>query len=284
MLTSPLLTEIGVPHAFTTRVGGVSSVPFDSLNFGNPMDLPPSIARDPVANIEANFGHVAKSLGAGDRRIVQVFQVHGADVHTFCEGSPLREKRGPRPGEAPDTEYDFKADGLVTAQRDHLIAVRVADCTPVLVASPDGSVVAAVHAGWRGVVSGVLPNAVRAVHSHGRAIGLDFDITDCIVAIGPCIGPTKFEVGPEVVQEFERAFGPASSACPHTVEHDDADARARGKAYLNMQAGLRKQLRALGITRVDTIAMCTASNPAKFFSHRREKGVTGRMIGIIGPR
>ncbi|HLO42428.1 MAG TPA: polyphenol oxidase family protein [Phycisphaerales bacterium] len=284
LLTSPLLSQLGVPHGFSTRIGGVSTAPFDSLNFGNPMDLPPSVARDPVSNIESNFRRVADSINAGGRKVVQVFQVHGADVHTFCEGAPLREKRSPRPGEALDTEYDFKADGLVTAQRDHLVAVRVADCTPILVASPDGRVVAAVHAGWRGVVLGVLQNALRAVAAHGRASGHAFDITRCVAAIGPCIGPTRFEVGPEVVAEFERAFGPASGSCPHTVPHDDPAARHRGKAYINMQAALRHQLRMLGVTQVDTIAMCTASDPGRFFSHRRDKGVTGRMIGIIGPR
>jgi YfiH family protein len=250
------------PHAFTTRVGGVSVSPFDSLNFGNPSELPPGVVRDPKANIEVNFGRILEAIGCRGRRIVQVHQVHGAAVHVV--------RRADTASAAPPIVWgDVKADAIVTDDAGCVVAVRVADCCPVLLASADDTVVGAVHAGWRGVVAGVLPEAIGALRT---LAGPDSEI---MAAIGPCIGPDRFEVGAEVADEFHRVFG------------GDVDRLLRpgvpGKFFADLKEALALQLRRSGVGRFSVDPGCTASDPVRFFSHRRDAGVTGRMIGIIGP-
>ncbi len=257
LLTSPVLEKLRVPHAFSTRVGGVSAAPFNSLNFGNPSDLPPE-QRDPASNIRANFALVARQLHAPDRAIVEVHQIHSGLVHVVRAGSP-----------AHPTASDTKADALVTDDPSRLIAIRVADCTPVLLASADGRVVAAVHAGWRGVIARVLPSAIDAMLTLGAH--------DIHAVIGPCIGARNFQVGPEVAQEFHTAFG---ASTPH-VTPDPAHA---GKSLVDLQGALREQLDAAQVRHIDVLKLCTVERSDLFFSHRRDQGKTGRMIGIIGPR
>lgn len=249
----------GVPHAFTTRIGGVSSGPFASLNFGNPMELPPGVSRDSAANIDENFRRVLEAIHTPGRLIQQVYQVHGAAVRVYRAGDAAREA-------TPQGEFDHKADAMVTDDPRRVLAVRVADCVPVLLASGDGRVVGAVHAGWRGVVLGVLPAAVEAMRGLG-AQGIR-------AAIGPCIGPTRFEVGPEVVAEFAPRWPDAVREHPEAVP---------GKALIDLALALRDQLSGAEVSSVDTIQRCTASEPEWFFSHRRDQGITGRMVGVIGP-
>ncbi|MDX2016259.1 MAG: polyphenol oxidase family protein [Planctomycetota bacterium] len=255
-----------VPAAFSTRVGGVSAPPFDSLNFGNPGELPAGIERDPKTNITENFARLARALGAhvgadlARRALVQVHQVHGAAVHLVRAADR----------EAHSTTIDWgtiKADAIVTDDPRVLLAVRVADCAPILAWSACGRVVAAVHAGWRGVVSGVLPEALRAMRELLR------ESTPIEACVGPCISAEHFEIGPEVVAEFERAFGaraPISRRQPS------------GKAHADIPAALLLQCEALGV-RATSLARCTVGEPGLFFSHRRDRGVTGRMVGVIGP-
>lgn len=259
VLASPLLAA---PHAFTSRLGGVSGPPFDSLNYGNPSELPPGVARDPKSNIEANFARVLDAIGCPGRRIVQVHQVHGAGVHVV--------RRADAAANSPPIVWgDVKADAIVTDDPACVVAVRVADCCPVLLSTADGDAVGAVHAGWRGVVAGVLPEAIGALRN------LAGPRSEIRAAIGPCIGPERFEVGPEVADEFRRVFG------------SDAEPLLRpgvpGKFFVDLKASLALQLRRAGVERFSVDPACTASDPTRFFSHRRDAGVTGRMIGIIGP-
>lgn len=265
LLTSPLLAC--VPHAFSTRIGGVSTSPFDSLNFGNPMDLPQH-EKDPVSNIEANFARVAQKISAQHREIVQVYQIHGARTQIFRPGDPSRDASSVLSG---GEVIDFKADALVTDDPRRLVAVRVADCAPILLASDDGRVVAAVHAGWRGAVAGIAHSAISAMQSLGarRIIGV----------IGPCIGPAAFEVSSDVASEFDRAFG-SGFVVPRVA---DTGVPIAGKFIANLPGALRMQLLRAGVEAVDVLDACTLTEPARFFSHRRDRGRTGRMIGIIGP-
>lgn len=272
-LTSTLLARVGLPHAFSTRVGGVSTGMFASLNFGNPGDLSAS-ERDPPANIRANWTLLAQAIGAERREIVEVHQVHGTDCRVVRPGGPSHE--------LPDGR-DTRADALVTDDPSRLLAVRVADCVPVLFASEDGRFVASVHAGWRGVIGPIDPApkpgqgiADRVLHTLAM-LGVRTD--RLVVAIGPCIGPSQFEVGPEVADAFAAVFGknsPFVRACT-TKSH---------KYYVDLQAAIAEQLRRAGVpgSSIDTLARCTASEPEIFFSHRRDAGRTGRMVGIIGPR
>lgn len=267
-IISSLLCDCRVPHGFSTRVGGVSvptaGADFSSLNFGNPGDL--TEHRDPPGNIARNFEIMAEAVRAPGRAIVQVHQVHGTHAHVVRRAEP-----------AHPTSHDTKADAIVTDDPARLLAVRVADCCPVLLASGDGRVVAAVHAGWRGVVGasdrasrGVLAPAIGAM----RTLGAE----KIRAVIGPCISFERFEVGPEVLAEFRAVFG---DGC---TERGLIRTAPGGKGFVNLQACLREQLRGLGVEAIDTIARCTVGEPRVFFSHRREQGRTGRMVAVIGPR
>lgn len=288
LLRSELLTRLGVPHAFTTRIGGVSNGVFESLNFGNPAEFKGE-QRDPPANIQRNLELVQHAIGAAWREVVQVYQVHGASVHVLISG------RRSHP-----TQNDTKADAMVTRDPSRVLVVRVADCAPVLLTSGDAKVVAAVHAGWRGVVSGVLLNAVRVVQSEGAR--------EISAAIGPCIGAASFEVGPEVLDEFVRAFGsemvgelPSGWRVGDAIEGVNevsgiagrgageqprvvAWRRADGKAQVDLRGALEVQLRDVGVdrARIEHVGGCTARDASLYFSHRRELGKTGRLIGMIG--
>ncbi len=262
LLTSSALAH--VPHAFTTRRGGVSAGVFSSLNFGNPMHLPPG-EKDPVSNIRANFGLVLRALGVPGRRVDQVYQVHAGAAHVFRPGAPSRNA-------TPEGELDFRADALVTDDPSRMLCVRVADCAPVLLADEPGRIVAAVHAGWRGVVAGVVREGVRRMRELGAG--------PIAAAVGPCIGPGAFEVGPEVVEAMHATLAARAPVLPHP----DAAAREQGKAMLDLAGAIHAQLEDAGVERVDVIRRCTVAEPDEFFSHRRDAGVTGRMGAFIGPR
>lgn len=260
---SPLLSGAGVPHAFSTRIGGVSVGPrgaFSSLNFGNPADAP---ERDPPANIRRNENLLMKAalLHAGAdvaaREFCRVYQVHGAGVATLRPGGPA--------------DFNVKADAIVSDDPARFVSVRVADCVPILIASRDGSVVGAVHAGWRGLVAGVIRAAVDELRGIGGLAGG----RDLIAAVGPCIGIGAFEVGQEVVDAFASAG----------IQLGAAVVPGRpGKHHIDLRLIAAEQLLAAGIRaeRIDTTDRCTGEHDAEFFSHRRERGMTGRMAAIIG--
>lgn len=261
-----------MPHAFSTRDGGVSGrdashAHFASLNFGNPGELK-GADRDPVSNIEANWSRLLDAIAARTRRVVEVHQVHGPSVVVAARGD------APWPGPSP------KADALVTDDPNVLIAVRIADCAPVLLATDDGRVVGAVHAGWRGVIAGVLPNAVRAIMDLAPGV----QGSRISAAVGPCIEAPSFEVGEEVVAEFTRAFPdhwPEIVHAPGTITTPRGEPNT--KHHVDLKAALRIQLETLGIHRIDIIPGCTLCDSQRFFSHRRDALKSGRLAAAIGP-
>jgi YfiH family protein len=244
--SSPLLEEAGVPHAFSSRIGGVSAPPFDSLNLGNPSGTD---EQDAWGNIYENYARLQAAIACGTRTRCWVHQVHGGEV-VQCNGA---------------FETGANADALVTSDPTKMLAVRVADCAPVLLATEEGAIVAAVHAGWRGVLAGAVTNAIHA---------MNFPASRIIAAIGPCIGMDAFEVGPEVLTEFAREFG---TLAPIRHEVD-------GKGRVDLRGALAKQLKQAGVTRIDTSDRCSFTHADEFFSHRRERGITGRMAAVIATR
>lgn len=253
VLVSRVLAGAGVRHGFSTRLGGVSGGVFASLNLGNPSDLPKE-RRDPLTNISRNFGVVLGEIGCRKRELVQVHQVHAGDVLVVRPGLAAHGARG-----------DTKADAVVSDDAARVLCVRVADCAPVLIASRDGRVVAAVHAGWRGVIAGVVPNAVREMRGLGA--------TGLAAAVGPCIGVEHFEVGDEVAARFDEEFGTDAGVV----------ARREGrKPRVDLRRALAIQLGLAGVHDVEMVGGCTFADPGRFFSHRRDKGVTGRTGAFIG--
>jgi YfiH family protein len=245
-LTSPLLAAApGVTHAFFTRAGGVSKGLYASLNVGL------GSGDDPAAVLE-NRRRAAEAMGARPEALATCYQIHSATVRTA---------QGAWADARPE------GDGVVTAHSGVLCGALAADCAPVLIADPQARVVAAVHAGWRGVISSVLPAAIAAMRSLGA--------TRIRAAIGPCISAPNFEVGPEVLAEFNRVFGPGAGICTH---------RPDGKGTVDLKAALALQLRAADITDIEIFPHCTVESSELFFSHRRDAGRTGRMIALISPR
>ena len=241
----------------STRAGGVSQPPFDSLNL-RPPALGGEGVDDPAAVLE-NQHRFAVALGA---QPVWLNQVHGAEVVRLTranveDGSPL-----PR------------ADASICTEPGIACTVLVADCLPVLLCSADGRAVGAAHAGWRGLAGGVVDNTVAALCAAANCRA------DQLLAwLGPCIGPRAFEVGEDVL----RAFGadPASPDVALFVPSPRPDGAMRWRANL---AGLaRQRLAALGVAQVSGGRWCTAEAGSRFFSYRSEPR-TGRLAAAVACR
>lgn len=155
------------------------------------------------------------------------------------------------------------ADAVVTDRTGVLVGVRTADCLPVLLVDPRTRSVAAVHAGWRGTAAGVLPNAVNALVAEYGARPTEIE-----AAIGPGIGVCCFEVGEEVAAEFSERFVDRHEPRPH----------------VDLVSMLEEQLAGCGVSRFETIRECTSCRLDRYFSHRAERGRTGRMLSMIGVR
>jgi YfiH family protein len=174
----------------------------------------------------------------------------------------LRQVHGNRVVAAEDVVAPEEADASVTTRDGVVCAVQMADCLPVLFASVDGSRVAAAHAGWRGLAGGVLENTVAALGCAPAGI---------MAWLGPAIGPHCFEVGEEVLEAFV-ARDPGASVC--------FAPQGPGKWLADLPGLARQRLRAAGVTSVHGGALCTHSDPERFFSHRRDR-ITGRMAALV---
>lgn len=248
---SPLLQSAGVPHAFSTRIGGVSGGPFASLNLGNPSG---QTVQDSTDHIRENYRRLHEAIGCESRRRVFAHQVHGACV--------LDPQTAPVTDTMHGGDEIGRADAIVSTDPTLLLSVRVADCVPILLADPAGRQVAAVHAGWRGVVADVV----------GEAIARFAEPSSIYVAIGPHISVDHFEVGEEVAAAFP----------PEVVVRTPG----KPKPHIDLQRALLLRLRALGIAeaQIDTTDRCTVRGTDEFFSHRRDQSLTGRMAAVIGVR
>lgn len=172
-----------------------------------------------------------------------------------------------------DTADGTQADGCVTTQPGLACTIMVADCLPVLLADSQGRAVAAAHAGWRGLAGEGGGGVLETTHARLRAAAGEGGET--LAWLGPCIGPTAFEVGDEVKAAFEaQDAGAGAMFRPH----------APGKWLADLQGLARRRLAALGITRIHgndgSAPWCTVGNPSRFFSHRRDR-VSGRFAACI---
>ncbi len=239
----------GARAAFSTRRGGVSRAPFDALNLGVLTDDPPEA-------VAANRHRLAAALGLAPERIPIGLQVHGAEL--AFHSAP----QDPSPFARPGSEIP-KVDGHVAAEPGLAPLVFAADCLPVALSGPRG--VAMLHCGWRGLAAGIVAAGVAAVSA-----------TDA--AIGPGIGPCCYEVGPEVLQAFETlGEGIAAADGPKSRAEDDLSAHRR----LDLAEVARRLLVAAGVERIEMAGLCTSCEPELFFSHRRDRGRTGRQAGLV---
>jgi YfiH family protein len=242
----------------TTRNGGVGTGVYASLNLGDHVgDAPERVVRN-RAILREHLQLPSEPLW--------LRQVHGCRL--AGEGSAV-----PVDGRSlGGCEGGCEADGAVTGAAGVVCVVMTADCLPVLLCDDRGTRVAAVHAGWRGLASGILERAVAAMGGvSGRNPSEPMAPERILVWLGPAIGPDAFEVGPEVRERFLEAD-------PGAI---DAFRASRDGRFLADLAGLaRRRLARLGVTGVYGGGYCTHSDPRRFFSYRRD-GVTGRMASLI---
>lgn len=229
--------------AESTRHGGVSPAPFASLNLGINTD-------DNPANVDQNRRLFFEHIGADTYSFASSHQVHGTDVLTVAEAG----------------RFDGY-DALITNQPGLLIGVTVADCVPILVYDTEHQTVAAIHAGWRGTVGGIVTKTLVAMQQQFGTIG-----TQCYAYVGTCIDETTFEVGEDVARQFASAF----------VRTDPQNQ----KTCADLKAANLSLLTAFGIpiAHIDVSAYSTVLNNGDYFSYRAEGGQTGRMLAVIGIR
>ncbi len=240
----PRLADLGVVHGFFTRLGGVSPAPWSSLNVSTSVGDTPERVRE-------NLRRAFRALGRDLSSRYDPWLVHGA--HVVRAESPRRAHVPP-----------LKADGLITRSPHVTLLMRFADCVPLLLYDPKRRALALGHAGWRGTVAGVARALVQALQ---QAYGSRPQ--DMIAVIGPSIGPDEYEVGPDVVQAVERAFGPEHAAAflPRYGASTHFDLWAANQ-WLFQQAGVG-EVRIAGIS--------TAAATDLWYSHRAERGRTGRF-------
>lgn len=247
---SPSDWPAGVVALTSTRRGGASGGPYASYNLGLHVG-------DDTAKVMAHRKAFEQALGG---QAAWLRQVHG---HTVADAQAVMAARA--------QGLDTDADASISTEPGVAAVVLVADCLPVLLARVDGQAVAAAHAGWRGLASGVLENTVRALRTV-RVDGRQLPDSPVVAWLGPCIGPRAFEVGDDV----REAFGEPGAA--HFLAHRRRDG---SPAWLCDLAGLaRQRLAVAGVRQSGGGDWCTVENPSAFFSFRRD-GVTGRMAAGI---
>jgi polyphenol oxidase len=250
-LRSPLLSSHGFRHGFSLRDGGASTGPYARFNLGR------SVGDDPRA-VEHNQRLLAQDVGYPPDRLYEVDQVHGGVVARVD------------PALGPEVFRTREADALVSSGAGQALGIRVADCAPVLIADPESGAVAAVHAGWRGVVADIIPAAVRQLCAEGGGRPVRF-----VAALFPCIGVGAFEVGGEVATHLAERV---SERC--VVREADE------RPHVDLALAVHLQLEQAGLidSHIERVPGCTFSEPARFFSHRRDRGVTGRHLAVIVSR
>lgn len=251
-LTSSRLASI--PHAFSTRQGGVSHPPFDALNLGV------SRGDDPVYVAE-NYRRFCAAVGTDVQRVVLSQQTHTDHI---------RRVTAEDAGKGLWRERDYRdIDALITDVPGLALTVFSADCGIILLYDPVHQAIGAVHAGWRGCAAGILQKTVEAMTA---AYGTD--PTHLLAAIGPCIGRCCFETDSDVPEAMRRALGDDAEAC---IEF-------RGPKWHVDLAGLNRQwlLRAgIPATQIDLCSLCTACHPELFWSHRKMGNARGAQVAMI---
>ncbi|OQX65587.1 MAG: hypothetical protein B6I38_03190 [Anaerolineaceae bacterium 4572_5.1] len=235
-----------VVHAIFTRQGGSSPAPWNSLNVGGTVG-------DDLANVKENRIRAFTALGRDPESIFDVWQVHGTRASFAVE---------PRQPNA----HEDKADLIFTDNPKVTLFMRFADCTPILFSDERRGVVGVAHAGWMGTVRGVATAAIEAMRERYGSRPADIH-----AAIGPSIGPDHYEVGEDVISQVRQNFGVNSE----TV------LSINGRAYFNLWSANRILLEQAGVEQIEVAEVCTACHPEDWYSHRGEKGKTGRFGALI---
>src|SRR5512132_1629959 len=234
-------------HALFTRHGGVSPNPWGSLNVGGTVG-------DDLARVRENRALSFEALGCASDSMFDVWQVHSADA--VCA-------RAPRP---IDESYR-QADIILTDRPDVTLFMRFADCVPILLHDPRNGIIAIAHAGWMGTLRDVASATVNAMKKNYGS-----HPADIIACIGPSIGPDHYEIGADVILQVMQKFGDESESL--LASHN-------GKIHFNLWETNRLLLERAGVEHIEIAGICTACHTEDWFSHRAEKGRTGRFGALI---
>ncbi len=247
----PQQANDSIVAGFSTRNGGVSRAPYNSLNLSFGTD-------DMLPHVEGNRSTFARSFDLDPHQLLTVKQVHGKDLLLIDEPNP-------------DLSHflNIEVDAIVTNQPGIMIGVLTADCLPILIWSEEKKVIAAVHAGWRGAANGIIRKTVETITKQ-----FSCNPSELKAAIGPGIGAHSYEVDRPVRDIFRKGTGFWNEISKETT---------LGHWLVDLSLSARLQFEQLGLTpqNIDVAKECTCCHPEILFSHRRDKGVTGRQLGFI---
>ncbi len=252
ILVSRALEEKGFANGFSTRSGGVSDFPENSLNLAG-------YDEDSAENIAENRRRFLQ-LFEGNFTLASCWQIHSADVRRVKDLTDAKDG-------------DHKMDALVSDARGVLLGVKTADCVPVLLGDPRTGAFAAIHAGWRGTVESIVLNAIEKLREFYGTVPQDLT-----AAIGPAATCQNYEIGQDVIDEFREKF-------PNSA-HLFTPTKA-GHALIDLHTANNEQLLSVGVlsANISVAPLCTMERTDLFFSYRREKklyGKTGRLMSVIG--
>ena len=239
--------SLNVKHAVFTRHGGVSPEPWGSLNVGGTVG-------DDLARVRENRILSFQALGCAPESIFDVWQVHSADV--VCAHAPR-----------PTDESYRQADIILTDKPEVTLFMRFADCVPLLVHDPRNGVIGVAHAGWMGTLRDVATATVSAMKKNYGS-----NPADIIAGIGPSIGPDHYEIGADVILQVMQKFGDESE---QLLKHHNR------KIHFDLWTANRMLLEQAGVGQIEVSGVCTACHTDDWFSHRAEKGRTGRFGVLI---
>ena len=240
--------DSSVTQALFTRQGGVSPAPWASLNVGGTVGDQPERVRE-------NRLRAFAALGRDPVTLFDVWQVHGVNV-VIADA--------PHSPQAPHQQ----ADAILTDKPSLTLFMRFADCVPILLYDPVRKVVGMAHAGWMGTVRGTLRATIETMRARFGTRPADLQ-----AAIGPSIGPDHYAVGPDVVAQVRQAFGEDASGLLSTLD---------GGVHFDLWAANRLLLEQAGVRQIEVAGLCTACHVDDWYSHRAEKGRTGRFGAMIG--
>jgi len=239
--------ESSLKHAFFTRQGGVSPIPWDSLNVGGYIG-------DDLENTYINRVRSFEALNRDPNSVYDVWQVHSSDV--ICTN-------GPRPKHVTHKQ----ADAILTDNPKVTLFMRFADCVPIMFFDPVKKVIGIAHAGWRGTVNQIATATVEKMVSEYGCHREEIQ-----AGIGPSIGPDHYEVGVDVIEKVIGKFGKDASRLLQT--HN-------GSTHLDLWKANHILLKSAGINKIEVSGICTACHLNDWFSHRAEHGKTGRFGALI---
>jgi YfiH family protein len=258
-LTFPVLNEIPfLRHGFSTRLGGVSSDIFSTMNLGNES----GVYVDSPDNVEENYKRIAASIGFDPHTIVISKQVHKTNIRVVDENDCGKGLYQPR-------DYD-EIDGLITKHSNITLVTKYADCVPLFFVDTKKKAIGLTHSGWRGTVNKIGKITVEEMRKHFGS-----NAKDIIAVIGPSICASCYEVGEEVALEFKNAF-------PNM--HDNIlTAREHGKYLCNLWEANRNVLSEAGLDaeNIHISGVCTACNSDLLFSHRKTNGKRGSLAAFL---